>query len=113
MRPEQLAFFSSDTRAPLQERTQARAELESIYCPTSSELPSHGDMKQIVDAVLEWQADERFAKATQLQPMMGAFIAAHGSRSWSWSTRCRVPLWPVATMSGRGCLGLSIAVCWS
>lgn len=28
-------------------------------------------MKQIVDAVLEWQADERFAKATQLQPMMG------------------------------------------
>lgn len=28
-------------------------------------------MKQIVDAVLEWQADERFAKATQLKPMVG------------------------------------------
>ena len=71
MRPEQLAFFASDTRAPLQERAQARAELESIYKPTSSEMPSQADVAMIRDVVLEWQQEEQFAKAaTQLQPMM-------------------------------------------
>ncbi|MCS6291709.1 MAG: phage portal protein [Nitrospira sp.] len=71
MRPEQLAFFASDSRAPLQERAQARAELESIYRPTSSEMPSQADVAMIRDAVLEWQQEEQFAKAQQLQPTMG------------------------------------------
>lgn len=79
MRPEQLALFSSDDRAPLNERTQARAELESIYRPTSSDMPSQADVAMIRDAVLEWQQDQQFAKAaTQLQPSFSG--AAKGPR---------------------------------
>ena len=70
MRPEQLAFFASDSRAPLQERAQARAELESIYRPTSSEMPSQADVAMIRDAVLEWQEQEQFNKAQQLAPRL-------------------------------------------
>ncbi len=51
MQPEQLHFFANNPAAPVSERIEARAELEKIYAPTSSEMPNMTDMAAIRDAV--------------------------------------------------------------
>lgn len=70
MQLEKLHFFANDPAARTSERVEARAELEKIYAPTSSEMPTMIDMAAIRDSVLEWQTDEQFAKETQLQPRL-------------------------------------------